>query len=293
MKGFGIMKGLWSLFVAFLMFISTAFGPTPKSTDTAVFISEQRFVGDGLLYAGQGISTDGEYFYAGNTISPKTLTTSIAKYTFDGKEMKIVNKKLYPLTNEALSEGYNHIGGVSVYNGKLYASVEGGKKINACIAVFNTSDLSPTGELYRLDYEHFEKGIPWLAVDGDTGYLYATRWTETDEMYVFDTDNNMELVKIIKLSSPVKRIQGGEFYKGLLYVSSDTAPEDNKTCKRILKIDVHTGSVSEFALRDLGIETTEAEGMTICETPDGSNLHVLDWNKKTLTVYVRHYKVNF
>lgn len=281
----------WSLFTAVFLAVTGLYAPHAASTDTAKLVSEQLFVLDSLVFGGQGITNDGEYYYTSNTVIKQLQMTSLAKYSYDGEKMMPVERKLCPLPNDLIAQGYDHMGGLSAYKDKLYVSVEGGKKINACIVVFNTSDLSPTGEVYYLDNEYFSEGIPWVAVDPDTGLLYATRWAETDEMYVFDANNNMEFVKIIKLSNPVKRIQGGEFYEGKLYLSSDTLAEGTESCKRILKVNVSNGEVSEFALRDLGIHSTEAEGMTIRPEPDGSNLHILDWNRKTLTVYVRHYKV--
>lgn len=293
MKFWTYFKKGWAIFAAVFIAVTGLYAPQAKSTETAELISEQLFVLDDLIFAGQGIATDGEYLYTSNTVIEQLNLTSLAKYVYDGNEMKPVIKKLAPLPNEVVEKGYDHMGGISVFGGKLYASVEGGKDICACIVVFNTSDLTPTGEVYYLPNEYFSEGIPWLAVDGNTGLLYATRWKETCDLYVYDTNRNMEFVKIIKLSEPVRRIQGGEFYNGMLYLSGDTLAEGTESCKRILKVDINSGEVSEFALRDLGIDSTEAEGMTICPASDGSNLHVLDWNKKTLTVYVRHYKVNF
>lgn len=285
-------KRAWALFTALFVSLSVMVGPKAKSTDSAQLISENLFVLNKLVLAGQGVSNDGEYYYTSNTVIKQLNMTSLAKFTFDG-EMKLVEKNLKPLPNEVIEKGFDHIGGISVYNGKLYASVESEKSIKACILVFNTSDLSWTGEVYYLPNELFTAGIPWLAVDGQTGLLYASRWAETTSVHVYDVENNMEYVKTLTLSSPIKRIQGGEFHDGCLYLSSDTLADGTESCKRILKINIDTGEVSDFALRDLGIDSTEAEGMTIGTAPDGSNLHVLDWNKKTMTVYMRHYKVNF
>lgn len=284
-------KRLWSLLAVVFLAVTGLYAPHAADTDTAKLVSEQLFVLDNLIFAGQGIANDGEYFYTSNTVIKQLQMTALGKYSYDGKTMTPVAKKLCPLPNNVIAQGYDHMGGLSVYNDKIYVSVEGGKKINACIVVFNTSDLSPTGEVYYLDYEYFSKGVPWVAVDPQTGLLYATRWAETDEMYVFDANCNMEFVKIIKLSSPVRRIQGGDFYDGKLYLSSDILADGTESCKCILKVDVESGAVSQFALRDLGIDSTEAEGMTIFPVDDGSNLHVLDWNRKTFTVYARHYKV--
>lgn len=293
MKFFSYFKSAWSFFTAIFLAITALFAPQAKSTDTAQLISEQKNVLDQLIYAGQDIANDGEFFYTSNTVIKQMRLTSLGKYTYDGKTMTPVIEKLQPMPAEVVKDGYDHLGGISVYNGKLYASVEGGSKTKACIVVFNTSDLSHTGEIYHISEELLPTGIPWLAVDGDTGYLYASQWAETDSIHVFDTNNNMEYVKTLHTSVPIRRIQGGDFYNGYMYLSSDTFAEGTETCKRILKVDVNTGEVTDFAQRDLGLNTTEAEGLTIFATPDGANVHTLDWNKKTLTVYLRHYAVDF
>lgn len=294
MKFFSYFKSAWSFFTAIFLSITALFAPHAQSTDTAVLLSEQLNVLDNLIYMGQDITNDGEYFYTSNTVIKEMRLTSIAKYGYDGKTMTPIVEKLQPMPAEVVKDGYNHLGGISTYNGKLYAAVEGGTKTKACVVVFNTSDLSPTGEVYYISEELLPTEIPWLAVD-ENGFLYASQWKETNDIHVFDVNNNMEYVKTIKTSVPVQRIQGGDFYNGYLYLSSDTYVDNTQTCtcKRILKLDVATGEISDFAQRDLGHRTTEAEGLTIFPTPDGANVHVLDWNKKTLTVYLRHYSVQF
>lgn len=293
MKFFSYFKSVWAFFTSIFVALTALFAPHATSTETAKLISEQKFVLENLIYAGQDITNDGEYFYTSNTVIKDINLTSIAKYSYDGETMTLLNKNLQPMPSEVILDGYDHLGGISAYNGKLYAAFEGGTKTKACIVVFKTSDLSPTGEIYYISEDYLPTGIPWLAVDSETGYLYTSQWQETNDIHVFDTNNNMEYVKTLKTSVPIKRIQGGEFYNGDMYLSSDTFADGTETCKRILKVNVTTGEITDFASRDLGVHTTEAEGLTIFPTEDGANVHVLDWNKKTFTVYLRHYKVNF
>ena len=100
----------------------------------------------------------------------------------------------------------------------------------------------------------------------------------------------MKLVKEIPLSETIHRIQGGEFYNGTLYLSNDI--KDNGNNKNILSVDVNTGSVEIAAIRDVGGDNVEAEGLTFCPAEDGSVMHVLDYNK-VIGVFVHHYKVAF
>ncbi len=271
-----------------LLIITLLTSPVAQSTDTAELVSKNTFVFEKALLMGQGIATDGEYYYTSGAISALNLT-ALAKFTFD--DMEIVDSHVNPLPKECSDRGDDHIGGISVYNGKIYASVEDSDEyIYPCIVVFDCETLEPTGEVYNLPVESYDDGVPWCAVDPATGYLYASKWNDIETVYVYDTAKSMSLVRKIPLSETIHRIQGGEFYNGNLYLSNDV--EDNGNYKNILKVDVNTGDVSVAALRDVGGDNVEAEGLTFWESEDGSNMHVLDYNK-VIGVFVHHYKVDF
>ena len=132
--------------------------------------------------------------------------------------------------------------------------------------------------------------MPWCAVDGETGYLYASKWNDINTIYVYDINDSMKLVKEIPLSQTIHLIQGGEFYNGTLYLSNDI--ENNGNIKNILKVDVDSGVVELFAERDVGGENIEAEGLTFGVNEDGAVMHVLDYNK-IIGIFVHHYNVDF
>ena len=97
----------------------------------------------------------------------------------------------------------------------------------------------------------------------------------------------MEFSHIIELSETVYRIQGGEVYDGILYLSNDDKTGDDK----ILTVDVATGEVNTLCSRSLpSLAGNEAEGVTVFPMDDGTLIHVLDYDK-TVGVYVRHYKL--
>lgn len=270
-----------------ILLLTFLFSANAKSTETARLVSTDTFVLDNALIMGQGITTDGEYYYTSGSIAAINLT-SLGKYTVDG--MDFVDKKINPLPEICEKRGNNHIGGISYYNGKLYASVEGGEEVFACIVVFDAETLEATGEVYDLPNENYEDGVPWCAVDTETGYLYASKWKNTKTIYVYDVNNEMELVKEIDLDSTITRIQGGEFCNGTLYLSQDT--KDNGKLRNILKVDVESGKVEIAAERNVGSEDYEAEGMTFTYTDDGVVMHVLDYNR-TIGVFVNHYSVDY
>ena len=283
-----IIRKIWSLLTLPLLIITLLTSPVAQSTDTAELVSKDTFVFEKALLMGQGIATDGEYYYTSGSISALNLT-ALAKFTFD--DMEMVDSNINPLPEKCEERKNNHIGGISVYNGKIYASVEDGDDyLYPCIVVFDCETLEPTGEVYDLPVKSYDDGVPWCAVDPETGYLYASKWTDINTVYAYDIANSMKLVKEIPLSETIHRIQGGEFYNGKLYLSNDI--EDNGNYKNILSVDTKNGEVAIAALRDVGGNNIEAEGLTFWESEDGSNMHVLDYNK-VIGIFVHHYKVDF
>lgn len=280
---------IWAILTLPILFITMLTTPMGGDTETADLVSSHTFVFEKALLMGQGITTDGEYFYTSGSITALNLT-ALAKFTFD--DMKMVDSHVNPLPKVCKDRGNNHIGGISWYNGKLYTSVEGGDECYACIVVFDCETLEPTGEVYDLPNELYDDGVPWCAVDTETGYLYASKWTDIETIYVYDINNSMKQVDAIDLKGieKIHRIQGGEFYNGTLYLSEDV--ENNGTIKNILAVDVDTGKVSLAAERDVGSDNIEAEGMTFAKDKNGAVMHVLDYNK-VIGITVRHYKVDF
>lgn len=283
-----IIRKIWSFLTLPIMLLTVLTSPVAGSTDTAELISDNVLVLEKALLSGQGIATDGEYFYTSGSITALKFT-ALAKYTFE--DMEIVKSNINPLPDKCTERGDDHIGGISVYNGKIYASVEDSKEyLSPCIVLFDCETLEPTGEIYDLPADIYDDGVPWCAVDGETGLLYASKWNDIDSVYVYDVNDSMRFVREIKLSETIHRIQGGEFYNGKLYLSCDI--EDNGDFKNILGVDINTGAVEVAAIRDVGGENVEAEGLTFYPSEDGSVMHVLDYNK-VIGVFVRHYKVDF
>ena len=74
------------------------------------------------------------------------------------------------------------------------------------------------------------------------------------------------------------------------YFSEDI--KNNGTFKNILSVDVESGMVEVAAVRDVGGDNVEAEGLTFLATEDGADMHVLDYNK-VIGIFIHHYKVDF
>ncbi len=285
-----IIRKIWSIITLPLLLITVLTSPVASSTETAELVSKDIFVFEKALLMGQGITTDGKYFYTSGSIAAVDLT-GLAKFTFE--DMEIVKSALNPLPDKCSDRGDDHIGGISYYNGKIYAAVEDSDDyIYPCIVVFDCDTLKATGEVYDLPKEIYDDGVPWCAVNPETGYLYASKWTEAKTIYVYDINNSMKLVKELPLKGlgVLDRIQGGEFYNGTLYLSNDI--ENNSNIKNILSVDVESGEVKLAAQRDVGGDNIEAEGITFGKYENGAVMHVLDYNK-VIGIFVHHYNVDF
>ena len=280
------MRAIRYLLVLPLMLLTLAFSPKAGECDALRLTGQDVFVFDQAFVMGQGITADGEYYYTSGAITALDMT-ALAKFTFP--DMTPVTHKINPLPEVCTARGNDHIGGISCYNGKIYASVEGGDECPAAIAVFDCADLSFTGELYDLPGELFPDGVPWLAVDGETGLLYASPWSHAQTVYVYDVNDGMRPVRRIPVAGlgELDRIQGGEFYGGTLYLSRDI--KDAGDVKQVLRFDPATGVAEVFATRGVGdVSRCETEGLTVYPAPDGSLFHILDYNKR-IGVFVRHY----
>ena len=249
--------------------------PKPVDTLTAALVEQNVFVMEQALAMGQGITSDGTYFYTAGAATGLHVT-------YMGKieigTMTMTQKHMNPLPDVCKARGNNHIGGISYYGGKIYAAVEGGDICRACIVVFDPQTLKPVGDVYDLPNDAFDDGIPWLAVDPDTGYLYASRWSHAETVYVFDVNDGMRPVREIRPGGigELDRIQGGEFCNGKLYLSQDS--RDNGSCKRLLKLDTETGEVTVAAERDVNGGKIEAEDLTFLSKNGTPALYVLDYN---------------
>ncbi|MBQ8782198.1 MAG: hypothetical protein IJZ57_00290 [Clostridia bacterium] len=284
-----IIRKLMSIITLPILLITLLTSPVAQSTESAELVSQDVLVFEKALLSGQGITTDGEYYYTSGSLAAINFTI-LGKFTVE--DMELQKSRINPLPDKCSDRGNNHIGGISYYNGKIYAPVEGGDEVYACIVVFDCETLKPTGEVYDLPNEIYDDGVPWCAVDPDTGYLYASKWSHAKTVYAYDVNNSMKLVKEIPIKGldEIDRIQGGEFYNGTLYLSNDI--ENNGNYKNILSFNVETGETAVKFIRDVGGDNVEAEGLTFLPTEDGAVMHVLDYNK-VLGVFVHHYKVDF
>ncbi|MEK4351519.1 hypothetical protein MKX41_11780 [Paenibacillus sp. FSL R5-0475] len=236
-------------------------------------VSKQTFWLLDALERGQGVATDGNSWIFNSSYG--LLRTGL-----DGKSVKARNELAIPL--EIASQGGDHIGDISYYNGKIYAPIEDGKNYqHPYIALYDVNTLKYTGTSYALPLNLHIGGVPWVAVDAARGQVYTAQWSNASVLNVLSLDD-MHVITTIPLSQSVDRIQGAEVYNGVLYASTDNATQT------VYQIDPETGNVSVAFDRNLP-SGTEAQGIAVLPTADGAQLHILDVGSNRISVNFRHY----
>lgn len=256
--------------------------------DGAEIVGKNTYVLFDCRVSSQGVTNDGEYFYFSSN-------HHLGKADMKTGKISLVSIDAIP---EFLEEkGCNHIGGLSYYDGKIYAAVEDGPDYNnPFIVIYDAETLKYTGEYYELPQSLHIEGVPWCAVDVERNCLYTAEWREAPEdtdavdensvLNVFSLDD-MSLVKIIPLSAPIYRIQGAEMFGDKLYMSCDEFNDQ----KRVLSVDVTTGLVETVFARNIGVGF-EAEDITVYADKDGAPVFcVLDRGERRESTNLTFYKV--
>ena len=279
------VRTIWSIVGSLVIMLSGVInGGEISCSPNAELIRAEQFTLDEALLMSQGITTDGEYFYTSGSIAALDLV-GMAKWTADGFQKVIYNHSAIP---KEIKEKYNsdHIGGISYYDGKIYAATEDDSDTYNLILIYDAETLEFTGEYYDLGTEYLDDGIPYCAVDGENGYLYTSQFHETDCILAYNLDD-MSFSHKIMLSEPIDRIQGAEYYDGLLYMSYDVS---GSATEKVQTVDVTTGEVETLFERTVSGRDHEAEGLTVYPMEDGSFIHIADYDK-LISVTIRHYSV--
>ena len=280
----GFPKMLWSVLVLIgtLVTIFLDAGEVTSSSEVEL-VNEKCVVLEKALISGQGLTTDGEYFYTSGSLTGIS-TSGLAKWDKDGFVVLADYTAMPKEYRENLN--LNHLGGMSYYDGKLYIAVEDSEDQNPYLMTFSAETLEFLNA-YEMPQELLEGSFPWCAVDAEKGYIYCSQFRDVNEIFVFDIET-IEYSHSIKLSEQITRIQGGEVYDGLLYLSYDA--KDGNT-DYILTVDLETGEVKTLCERNIPAKCgNEAEGVTVYPMEDGSLIHVLDYDK-AVGVYTRSYKL--
>ncbi len=273
-----IFKKLISLISVIMLMVVGADEKNLPSPDGAEIIGKNTYVLFDYQVTSQGVTNDGEYFYfSGNK--------HLGKADMETGEISLISTDAIP--DELKDKGCNHIGGLSYYNGYVYAAVEDGPDyLNSFIVLYDADTLEYSGKYYALPHDLHIEGVPWCAVDVERNYLYTAEWSNATVLNVFSLDD-MSLVKTVALSEPIDRIQGAEMFGGKLYMSCD---EENDM-KRIFTLDVETGEVEVSFVRNIG-KVFEAEGLTVFADEKGEPvICVLDRGERRQSSNLTFYDI--
>lgn len=233
-------------------------------------------VGIGAYFRSQGIACDGESFY----FSSKT---TLIKTESDARTVTNANYSAIP--DELKDLGIAHIGGMSYYNGFIYAGLEDSKVWDyPIIGVYDAQTLELV-DYYIMDAELITRGMPWVTVDAETGLLYCADHSKNPtKLLVYDTASKMAFVKEIPLEEVPYAIQGAEFCGGILYVAT------NDDTQAIYKINPADGNVEKHLDRNL-TGGSEGEGMTFIEKDGKPVLVAMDMGPLFINAFIREYSV--
>ena len=241
-----------------------------ERTDSA----KTNVVGIGAYFRSQGITTDGETLY----FSSKT---TLIRTEDDAKTL--VNANYFAIPDELKELGIKHIGGLSYYNGRIYAGLEDSKVWDyPIVGVFDANTLELV-EYYIMDAEKITRGLPWVCVDSQTGYLYCTDHSKNPtKLLAYDTANEMKLVREVELKESPYAIQGAEFLGGTIYAAT------NDDTQAIYKINPADGGVEKLIDRNL-TSGSEGEGMTFLKKNGETVIVAMDMGPLFINAFVREY----
>ena len=244
-----------------------------ERTDTA----KTNIVGVGAYFRSQGITTDGDTLF----FSSKT---TLIQTEADAKTVINANYSAIP---DELAEKYGikHIGGLSYYNGFIYAGLEDSKVWDyPIVGVYDAGTLELV-DYYILDCETVTRGLPWVCVNPENGLLYCTDHSkQPTKLLVYDTADGMKPAGEIPLSQTVAAIQGAEVYGGIIYAAS------NDETQAIYTINPSDGSVEKLTDRCL-TQFSEGEGMTIMIKGGKPVIIAMDMGPLFINAFVREYDI--
>ncbi|MGN0448545.1 MAG: hypothetical protein ACI4GC_08375 [Acutalibacteraceae bacterium] len=249
------------------------------------YAGSKYFSGADFRCSTQGITNDGEYYYTTGAVVALGFN-GLQKIDIKTGEVVLQNTDAMPA--ELKKQMFNHLGGCTYFEGKIYVAVEDLFRKHPCIAVFSAETLEFTGEYKILGEEVQPNGnLPWCAVDEENRILYTGVSRGGEFVNAIDIDT-LELIEKKPIEHSLHRIQGAEFYKGLLYISCN----DETKVKHVYTLDPDTGEIVTLLERKAGTNSVEAEGITVRESDDEKKvlLDVIDVINSSNSV-IRTYEV--
>lgn len=267
-----------------------------------VAFTEHKYENEAWTDECQGVANDGNYWY----------------FTQDTKLWISLGKKMIyqQIPKEMQKLGFNHMGDLDYYKGKLYVPLEG-ERYPPRILIYRTQGPKAPIYLSSAELTHFKtkeeivpnKYSPWCAINPKNRLLYTSEFS-TKFVYVYKVTitaseklelqplGNFSLFNKRGESIGLPRIQGGVFSPntGHLYLVCDTK------WGGIMGFDMITGRLAfqkgvNYDPREKGLQHEELEGIDFCNTPFGQIHLIMLQNEEGIgvtaddDVYFKHYKV--
>ena len=280
-----LIKKIVSLFLCLsLSFIAAIDNGGENTLENAEYLGSKYFAGSDARCSTQGITNDGTYYYTTGAVVALGFN-GLEKIDMETGEVVLQNTNAMP--KELKKQSFNHLGGCTYFEGKIYVAVEDIMRKHPCIAVFSAETLQFTGEYKILGDEIQPNGnLPWCAVDEENRILYTGVSRGGEFVNALDIDT-LELIEKRPIEHSLYRVQGAEFYDGLLYISCN----DETKVKHVYAVDPESGEIQTVLERKSGTNSVEAEGITVRTDKDGSLLlDVLDVINSFNTA-LRTYKI--
>ncbi len=272
-----INKVLSLIFAVFLLpFTALTNGIDVISAGMRTDEEKTNIVGIGAYFHSQGITSDGETLY----FSSKTTLIRT-----ENNAKTLINANYFAIPDKLKDLGIAHIGGLSYYNGYIYAGLEDSKVWDYPIVGIYDAESLELVDYYILDAETITRGLPWVCVSPDNGYLYCTDHSKNPtKLLVYDTANEMSFVKEVALEESPYAIQGAEFFGGTLYAAT------NDDTQAIYAINPDSGEIEKVLDRNL-TSGSEGEGMTFLTKHNKTVLVAMDMGPLFINAFVREYDI--
>ncbi|MCO5314980.1 MAG: hypothetical protein M9938_02285 [Solirubrobacterales bacterium] len=269
MARYGLVAVLAALLFAALP-ASPATAQTPPPVSNWVLTGSKEYLpvaGSPTVCGSQGLTSDGESLWFSWNFGFSHNDLNLTR-TFDQRCSNSIPPNL-------LATGHDHIGGIDLHEGIIYAPIEDGANfLSPWIVLYRASDLAYTGTAFALDRAYLTEGVPWVAIDGPRGVAYTAEAHNTTVLNVHRL-SDFHIIRTVTLNQEVPDIQGAKMFRGLLYYSQDNGPR-----KSIGALDPETGHVTNLFDRDLG-NGYEAEGLTFVQRRSGTEMLAIELYKGT------------
>jgi hypothetical protein len=191
----------------------------------------------------QGIATDGQRYYVSGS-------TTLYVYSKSGQLL---------LSNESpfakLEKPANHIGDISVHEGKLYAGIEwfeDGRGRDIQVAIYDAKTLN------------YLSSIPWepksgqvevsaVTVDADNGMIWMTDWVNGTHLYRYDLATHRYAGKLHLRPVPQWQ-QGIAARDGSLYITADDGDAEDREVDNLWRVTPEPNSTAAYVHHELAFD---------------------------------------